>query len=104
MKKIILSLFTLFVLIGNSAAAEKLNKTEKDKIDELIEFISSSEVTFIRNGSEYSSSLAAKHINFKMGFAGNRIKWHEPFFTAHFFYAFILKKRISGNIECVGII
>ncbi|BBM01958.1 DUF5329 domain-containing protein [Microbulbifer sp. GL-2] len=49
------------------------------EIDHLINFVSSSECTFIRNDSEYSSSDAVKHMNKKYQYFSSKIYSAEEF-------------------------
>jgi hypothetical protein len=54
--------------------------TEDQKIDRLITYVRSlKDVTFIRNGSEYSSKKAAEHLESKRKYAGKNIKSARQF-------------------------
>ena len=57
--------------------AEELS--EEQKIDRLIELVSKSGATFIRNGSEHSATAAAAHMRLKLSRSGGMIKTAEHF-------------------------
>ena len=49
------------------------------EIERLIRFVGSSNVRFIRNGTEYSAPEGADHLRDKLSKAGNRVKTAEDF-------------------------
>ena len=53
----------------------------KAEIDELITFVRTSDVRFIRNGKEYSGAEGAQHLRDKLGRAGDRVKTIDDFIT-----------------------
>jgi len=54
-------------------------RTEKMRIDELLRIMDQSDVTFIRNGTEYQGKKAVSHLRRKWRAAGNRIQTAEQF-------------------------
>ena len=76
MKKM-LSIVTLLFISAHLYPEKALS--EKDKINALLNFIESSNVIFIRNGSEHSSQEAKKHLSYKLSRAGSRIKTARQF-------------------------
>lgn len=70
------------------------------EIQHLKDYVGNSECIFIRNGTEYSSADALKHINLKHGAAGRRIKSTEDFIRLA-----ATKSSISGKpykVRCGG--
>ncbi len=65
----------LLILPVTQAAA----MSEQDKIRELLRRIETSGLIFIRNGSEYSSREAAKHLEVKLSKAGPVIRTADLF-------------------------
>ena len=57
---------TCFVFSSLSIAAGAL--TDKQKINKLLDEIETSNLIFIRNGSEYSSAKARKHLEYKYNY------------------------------------
>jgi hypothetical protein len=55
--------------------------TEQDKIQALLNRIEASNLVFIRNGSEYTSREARKHLELKLSKAGSVISTAERFIT-----------------------
>lgn len=55
--------------------------SERDKIQALLNRIETSELIFIRNGSEYSSRDARKHLDLKLSRAGSAIRTADQFIT-----------------------
>jgi len=66
----------LFLSISPAAAV-----SEQEKIRALLERIEKSGLTFIRNGSEYTSADARKHLELKLSRAGSAITTAEQFIT-----------------------
>ncbi len=78
MRQLLASIFTLLL---TTAIALALDPQTKAEIDELISYIGTSGVRFIRNGTEYSGAEAAQHLRDKLARAGNRVKTTEDFIT-----------------------
>lgn len=53
--------------------------TEKEKIERLLAAVESSDVVFIRNGSEHGPKAAAAHLRSKLSSAGERVKTARDF-------------------------
>lgn len=86
-----LMLFMIVPIPGRSATTTTL--TENGKIDLLIQFVEKSGFAFERNGKEYSSKDAAKHLRDKRQNAGNRIK------TAREFIEYVASKSSMSGKE-----
>ena len=78
MRQLLVSIFTLLL---TAAIALALDPQTKAEIDELITFVQTSDVLFIRNGSEYSAAQGANHLRQKLAKAGNRVKTTDDFIT-----------------------
>src|SRR5512132_2838544 len=78
MRQLFASIFTLLL---TTAIALALDQHTKAEIDELISFVQTSGVRFIRNGTEYSAAEGAQHLRDKLARAGNRVKTTEDFIT-----------------------
>jgi len=78
MRRVLSSVFTL---LFTAAIALGLDPQTKAEIDELITFVRTSDVRFIRNGSEYSAAEGADHLRHKLTKAGNRVKTTDDFIT-----------------------
>ena len=78
MRQVLASIFTLLL---NAAIALALDPQSKVEIDELITFVQTSGVRFIRNGLEYSGVEGGQHLRDKLAKAGNRVKTTEDFIT-----------------------
>src|SRR6476469_10737751 len=74
-------LASIFALLLTTAIALALDPQTKAEIDELISFVQTSGVRFIRNGTEYSAAEGAQHLRDKFAKAGNRVKTTEDFIT-----------------------
>ncbi len=55
--------------------------TEQEKIRALLDRVEASGLVFIRNGTEYSSREARKHLELKLSKAGSAIRTAEQFIT-----------------------
>src|SRR4029078_10340511 len=64
-----------------AAIALGVDREAKAEIDELISFVQTSGVRFIRNGTEYSAAEGAQHLRDKLDKAGNRVKTTDDFIT-----------------------
>ncbi len=53
--------------------------TEKQKIDLLLNKLETSDVKFIRSGTEYTGKEAKQHMQRKLDYAGSKIKTAEQF-------------------------
>lgn len=51
----------------------------KAEIDELISYVRTSSVRFVRNGAEYSAAEGAQHLRDKLARAGERVKTTDDF-------------------------
>jgi hypothetical protein len=78
MRQLLASIFTLLL---TAAIALGLDAQTKAEIDELITYVQTSGVRFIRNGLEYSGAEGAKHVRDKRAKAGDRVKTTEDFMT-----------------------
>jgi len=93
MRRFLVSIFTLLVTASIALALEPQAKAE---IDGLIAFVRTSDVRFIRNGSEYSAAKGADHLRDKLGKAGDRVKTAEDFITG-----IASKSYLSGKLYMV---
>ena len=76
MRQLLVSIFTCML---TAAIALALDRQAKAEIDELISFVQTSGVRFIRNGTEYSAAEGAQHLRDKLAKAGDRVKTTEDF-------------------------
>ena len=58
-----------------------LDPQTKAEIDELITYVQTSGVRFIRNGSEYSGAEGAQHLRDKLAKDGGHVKTTDDFIT-----------------------
>jgi hypothetical protein len=72
---------SIFTLLLTTAIALALDRQAKAEIDELISYIGTAGVHFIRNGTEHSGAEGAQHLRDKLARAGNRVKTTEDFIT-----------------------
>lgn len=72
-------LSSIIILLLTAAIALGLDPQTKAEIDELITFVQTSDVRFIRNGREYSAAEGAQHLRYKLDRAGNRVKTTDDF-------------------------
>ena len=85
-------LVSIFTLLLTSAIALALDPQTKAEIDELISFVQTSGVRFIRNGKEYSAAEGAQHLRDKLAKAGDRVKTTDDFIAG-----IASKSYISGK-------
>ena len=78
MRQVFSSIFTLLL---TAVIALALDPQTKAEVDELITFVQTSGVLFIRNGQEYSGAEGAQHLRDKLGRAGDRVKTTDDFIT-----------------------
>ena len=78
MRQLLASIFTSLL---TTAIALALDPQAKAEIDELISYVGTSGVRFIRNGTEHSGAEGAQHLRDKLAKAGNRVKTTEDFIT-----------------------
>lgn len=78
MRQLLVSIFTLLL---SAAIALALDRQAKAEIDELISYVGTSGVRFIRNGTEHSGAEGAQHLRDKLARAGDRVKTTEDFIT-----------------------
>ena len=76
MRQLLASIFTLLL---TTAIALALDPQTKAEIDELISYVGTSGVRFIRNGQEYSGAEGAQHLRDKLAKAGDRVKTTDDF-------------------------
>ena len=74
-------LASIFTLLLTTAIALALDPNTKAEIDELITYVQTASVRFIRNGTEYSGAEGAQHLRDKLARAGDRVKTTEDFIT-----------------------
>ena len=74
-------LVSIFACMLTAAIALALDSQTKAEIDELISYVGTSAVRFIRNGTEYSGAEGAQHLRDKLAKAGDRVKTTEDFIT-----------------------
>jgi hypothetical protein len=75
------ALASMFTALVAAAVAFALDPQTKAEIDELLSFVRTSNVRFIRNGREYSAAEGADHLRDKLAGAGDRVKTTEDFIT-----------------------
>jgi hypothetical protein len=78
MRQLLASNLTLLL---TTTIALALDRQAKAEIDELISYVGTSGVRFIRNGTEHSGAQGAHHLRDKLARAGNRVKTTEDFIT-----------------------
>jgi len=74
-------LTSIFALLLTAVIAFGFDAQTKAEIDELITYVQTSGVRFIRNGSEYSGAEGAQHLRDKLAKAGDRVKTTDDFIT-----------------------
>jgi Family of unknown function (DUF5329) len=89
MRQLLASIFTLLL---TTTIALALDRQAKAEIDELISYVGTSGVRFIRNGTEHSGAEGAQHLRDKLARAGNRVKTTEDFIAG-----IASKSYISGK-------
>jgi hypothetical protein len=89
MRKLFASIFTLLLI---TAIALALDPQTKAEIDELISYVGTSGVRFIRNGTEYSGAEGAQHLRYKLAKAGDRVKTADDFITGIASKSYITRK------------
>jgi hypothetical protein len=77
-------MFRLFALalltLSVAANASDRSPAESARIEYLLAIVASlHDAQFIRNGTAYDSAAAVKHLRFKLGAAGSRVKTAEDF-------------------------
>jgi hypothetical protein len=78
MRKLLASIFTTLLTASIAFGFDSQTKAE---IDELISFVQTSGVRFIRNGKEYSAAEGAQHLRDKLAKAGDRVKTPDDLTT-----------------------
>ena len=76
MRQLLVSIFTCMLTVAIALALDSQTKAE---IDELITYVQTSGVRFIRSGKEYSGIEAADHLRRKLAAAGDRVKTTDDF-------------------------
>ena len=89
MRQLLASIFTLLL---TTAIVLALDPQTKAEIDELISYVGTSGVRFIRNGTEYSGAEGAQHLRDKLAKAGDRVKTTDDFING-----IASKSYISGK-------
>jgi hypothetical protein len=74
-------LASIFTLLLAASIAFGFDAQTKAEINELITYVQTSGVHFIRNGSEYSGAQGAQHLRDKLARAGDQIKTTEDFIS-----------------------
>jgi Family of unknown function (DUF5329) len=102
MRQLLASIFTLLL---TASIALGLDAQTKAEIDELITYVQTSGVRFIRNGLEYSGAEGAQHLRDKL--AGDRVKTTEDFITGIASKSFLsgkpcLVKFADGHTQPTG--
>ena len=69
----------IFTCVFTVAIALALDSQTKAEIDELITYVQTSGVRFIRSGKEYSGTEGADHLRRKLAAAGDRVKTTDDF-------------------------
>ena len=69
----------IFTALLTASIASALDPQSKAEVDELISFVQTSGVRFIRNGKEYSGAEGAQHLRDKLAKAGDRVKTTDDF-------------------------
>ena len=72
-------LVLILVLAAFPAGAASRPAEEQASIDWLLDQISNSKATFIRNGQEYDAAKAVSHLKTKLMFAGKRVQTVRQF-------------------------
>ena len=99
-------LTSIFTLVLTASIALGLDAQTKAEIDELIAYVQTSGVRFIRNGLEYSGE-GAQHLRDKLAKAGDRVKTTEDFVTGIASKSFLsgkpyLVKFADGHTQPTG--
>ena len=100
-------LTSIFTLVLTASIALGLDAQTKAEIDELIAYVQTSGVRFIRNGLEYSGAEGAQHLRDKLAKAGDRVKTTEDFITGIASKSFLsgkpyLVKFADGHTQPTG--
>ena len=100
-------LASIFALLLTTAIALALDSQTKAEIDELISYVGTSGVRFIRNGKEYSAAEGAQHLRDKLARAGDRVKTTDDFIAGIASKSYIsgkpyLVKFADGHIQPTG--
>jgi hypothetical protein len=100
----LLSLFTWFLTATFALALDLESKAE---IDELITFVQTSGLRFVRNDTEHSAAEAAKLLRLKLANAGDRVQSTDDFITGvasatYFFHKPYLVKFPDGHTQHTG--
>ncbi len=98
---------SILMLLLTAAIAFGLDAQTKAEIDELIAFVRTADVRFMRNGSEYSSAEGADHLRDKLAKAGSRVKTTDDFITGIASKSYLsgkpyLVKFADGRTEATG--
>ncbi len=75
----VIAILTLILISPLSLAAAQMPQHEVDKARELLSIIGRSQLTFIRNGKEYSPKEAKAHLETKLEWALNRVSTAKEF-------------------------
>jgi hypothetical protein len=93
MRQIFAAIFTLLL---TAAIALALDPQTKAEIDDLITYVQTSGVRFMRNGSEYSGTEGAQHLRDKLAKAAGHVKTTDDFITG-----MASKSYLSGKLYLV---
>jgi Family of unknown function (DUF5329) len=100
-------LVSLFAWLLTAAFALALGPQTKAETDELITFVQTSGLRFIRNGTEHSATEGAKLLRVKLANAGDRVKTTDDFITGvasttYLFRKPYLVKFADGHTQPTG--
>ena len=104
MRRLLASILTLLLTATIALALDSQAKTE---VDELIAFVQSSDVRFIRNGKESPAVEGAQHLRDKLTKAGDRVKTTDDFIAGIASTSYIsgkpyLVKFADGHTQSTG--
>jgi len=83
---------SIFTLLLTASIAFGLDSQTKAEIDELIAFVQTSGLRFIRNGAEHSAAEGAKLLRVKLANAGDRVKTTDDFITGVASMTYLFRK------------
>jgi Family of unknown function (DUF5329) len=100
-------LASIFTLVLTASIALGLAARTKVEIDELIVYVQTSGIRFIRNGLEYSGAEGAQHLRDKLAKGGDRVKTTKDFITGIASKSFLsgkpyLVKFADGHTQPTG--
>ena len=104
MRQLLASVLTLLL---TTAIALALDRQANAEIDELISYVRTSGVRFIRNGTEHSGAEGAQHLRDKLARAGDRVNTTDDFIAGIASTSYItgkpyLVKFADGHTQATG--